>query len=370
MSRNICLVIDSLGGGGAERSVLSLAQGLSNMKCRVDVIVLSDVISYNLHNIDFNVHFIKRSSHPVRLIRIVKRVKLLRQKITEIGVRFDLIVANLVSSSVTCKLAALSNVHYCIHSSLLTVFSGSYYKKNKWFFRIIHKLDQLLLIEWLYKNKSLIAVSQAVKDELILFGVKPKTIKVIYNPFDFESIRDQAEMFQVNNSDYIIHVGRFSPIKRHDILIKAYKMSGVNQKLLLLGDHDNETGQRIKQLVVYLGLQDKVIFEGFNSNPFPYIKNSKALILSSDYESLSMVLIESLILKIPVVSTNCIGPSEIFTNDLMQFLSPVGDVDKLAKNIKKVIKKPVKITDEYVNRFNGKVSCKQYLALCDHAEET
>jgi len=48
----------------------------------------------------------------------------------------------------------------------------------------------------------------------------------------------------------------------------------------------------------------------------------------------------------------------------------VGDVDKLAKNIKKVIKKPVKITDEYVNRFNGKVSCRQYLALCDHAEET
>jgi len=46
-------------------------------------------------------------------------------------------------------------------------------------------------------------------------------------------------------------------------------------------------------------------------------------------------------------------------------LSPVGDINALAQNIKKMVDNPVKITEKYCNRFSAEVSAKQYLALCD-----
>jgi glycosyltransferase involved in cell wall biosynthesis len=115
-----------------------------------------------------------------------------------------------------------------------------------------------------------------------------------------------------------------------------------------------------------LGLQDKVIFKGFNSNPFPYIKNAKALVLSSDFEGFGMVLVEALVLGTPIVSTDCpSGPNEILVDELKPFLSPVGDSEALAKNIKKMVSQPIKITEIYTDRFNAEVSARQYLSLCN-----
>jgi len=132
-----------------------------------------------------------------------------------------------------------------------------------------------------------------------------------------------------------------------------------------LGDDHQGTGKQIKKLVSDLNLQKKVIFKGFCTNPFPYIKNSKAMILCSDYEGLPTVLIEALILRVPIISTNCLaGPDEILIDELEQFLSPIGDPKALAKNIKKILENPVRITEKYIDRFEAKSSAKKYLALC------
>lgn len=53
-----------------------------------------------------------------------------------------------------------------------------------------------------------------------------------------------------------------------------------------------------------LGLTEYVAFEGYQSNPFPYIKNADIFVLTSSYEAQGMVLSESLILRTPVVTTN------------------------------------------------------------------
>ena len=172
----------------------------------------------------------------------------------------------------------------------------------------------------------------------------------------------------IAEDDFIVCVARFAKNKRHDLLIKAYASSNIEQKLLLFGTtdkpSDEENLKNLKNMIHALNLEDKVIFKGFVENPYPWIKKAKALILSSNHEALSSVLIESLILNTQVVSTNCpTGPSEILEGDLSQFLSPVDDAVKLASNIKKAIDCPIEITNKYYDKFNGKEIAKQYLSL-------
>ncbi len=360
MRKNICLVIDRLdGGGGGERFVLSLAQAFSKCNCRVDIITSSDESSYPLDTFTFNVHFIRKMN---RSILNIQNAKYLQNKITDIGVDFDLVISSLLHTDRICKKINMPNTYYCIHGALSIVID-SRANREIGFSNFRQKIYSHL-IRKLYENQNIITVSDGVKQDLIKLGIQAKSMQVIYNPFDFDDIRQQSKAYPIEDQDYIIHVGRFGVEKRHDLLINAYKQSGIKQKLLLLGD--GETIEQTKQLVANLKLQNQVIFKGFNPNPFPYIKNAKALVLSSDFEGFGMVLAEALILGVPIISTNALsGPREILIDELKAFLSPTGDVKALAKNIRKMINNPIKITSKYTDRFSAEESVKKYLALCD-----
>lgn len=377
MKKNICLIVNTLReGGGIERAVLSLAQSLSKSSYRVDVIVLDKQSnSFSLDDFNFNLHYIQQTKLPTKFIQSIKQANLLKKKITEIGVRFDLFIANSTYDALVCKRANLPNTYYIIHNSLNTQHnqetSAIEFRKQVKGYSIrgictiiIKKLLYKSFIASLYSHENLIAVSQGVKQDLLNFGILPKTLRVIHNPFDFSYIRGLSKSYKVNEENYIVHVGNFTTVKRYDVLINAYHQSGIKQKLLLLGDHTRESGVVVKQLISDLNLNNRVVLKGFQPNPFPYIKNAQALILSSDQEGFGMVLVEALILKTPVVSTNCIsGPNEILIDELQQFLSPIGDSKALARNLKNAIDNPIKITHKYINRFSGAKVAEQYLSL-------
>jgi len=364
--KNICLIVGVINKGGMDRAMLTLAHALSKLNHRVEIITLSNTVysfdKFNIHTIDNPLPPIKGTAPFSRYMRSRKDIKPLRNKIADIGINFDLIVSNLIWTDITCKKLNLPNTYYCIHGALSASMTFQSNKKIA-LFRFIRSL----LIKKLYKGQNLITVSKGAEQDLLKFGIQPKTIQTIYNPFNFQNIKQQSEDFQMDAQDYIVHIGHFDGSqKRHDVLIKAYKESNVKQKLLLLGDNNNKAGEQIKQLVFDLGLQNMVIFKGFHPNPYPYIKNARAMILSSDFEGLPTVLIESLILGTPIVSTNCpSGPSEILIDELESFLSPVGDIKALAENIKKMVENPVKITDKYIDKFKMEKSARQYLALCN-----
>lgn len=112
------------------------------------------------------------------------------------------------------------------------------------------------------------------------------------------------------------------------------------------------------------GLEQRVILKDFTSNPYPYIKNSKGLVLSSRLEGLPTVLIEALALGVPVASTDCpTGPKEILTDELAEFLSPVDDVNALANNLRKLVEHPPKITAQHIAKFSKEVNLPKYLSL-------
>ena len=72
----------------------------------------------------------------------------------------------------------------------------------------------------------------------------------------------------------------------------------------------------------------------FKKNPYPYLKRSEVLILSSLFEGLPNVLLESLSLKKFVISSDCpTGPKEILDYGKNGLLFKMKDEKDLLKKL-------------------------------------
>ena len=61
-------------------------------------------------------------------------------------------------------------------------------------------------------------------------------------------------------------------------------------------------------------LSDYVTLWGNKANPYPYVRSADWFVCSSYAEGLSTVIIESLIIGTPVISTDCSGTDELLGN--------------------------------------------------------
>ena len=212
----------------------------------------------------------------------------------------------------------------------------------------------------IFTNKNIITVSEGIKENFLKFNFSIKSIKTIYNPFDENYINKLSNEFTIEENNYIIHIASLRKVKRQDILIKAYKKANLKEKLVIIGEGKEK--ENLIKLTHNLGISHKVTFLGLRQNPYPYIKKAKLLVLSSEAEGLGNVLIESLILKTPVVSTDCnSGPKEILTGELSKYLAKTNDINDLSNKIKLALKYYPKIEKKHYKKFLDKEIIKNYV---------
>lgn len=361
----IGLVVTNLAGSGAEKVVLNLFNMFEKFGHKVYVFLLEDVVCYDLSEKQRSKIIsltVSRKYHKLfsfigdkRLHYLLEKELLFVEK--KENQKFDLILSNLPASDKVLQYSTRNNIYFCIHTSYLQEIEefksrGKYSRAKK----------KYKLYKQIYKNKKLIIVSNKIEEDLNKLNIEYKSIKCIYNPFNFEEIRKKSnEETEIIEEDYILSASAFRPVKRYDILLDAYKKSEIKLKLLLLCNSTKE----IIEMINIRGLENKVIILGFKRNPYPIIKKAKFLVLSSEREGLPTVLIESLILGTPVVSTNCIsGPSEILTGELSEYLAKVNDSNDLALKMNQMMGKNINIKDEYITKFSEENIVNQYLSLC------
>ena len=367
MKKKILMIIDSLGAGGAEKVTLNLSRTLIKSGHDVSIIIIQNRIDYD---IDFDIsiyslNFSKSKLRPNYLLFAYRLRKLVKQLESD-GKPFDLIVSHLQISHRLVSLARIPYVYYCIHSYL----SPGYIFNRKHLRRYIKRRK----LKTIFDNEDILAIADSMADDLIdNVKISPKSISVINNAIDFDLINTKAnEDNPYASEEYIIHIGRFTGFKRHDRLLNAYKQATIKEKLVLLGD--GELRDKITQQVHELQLQDKVIFAGFQQNPYPIIKGAKLTVLSSDYEGLPTVIIESLGLGIPVISTDCpSGPREILAGDLSKYLVPVDNIEALAHKIRDTLSELRNDPETYripdLSRFSPDSVSSQYLELANRGEK-
>ena len=131
----------------------------------------------------------------------------------------------------------------------------------------------------------------------------------------------------------------------------------------MLGQGTAGEKESLEALAKKLGIFEQVIFVGFVTNPYAYMRAAEALVLSSDYEGLPNVLVEALACGTHVVSTNCpYGPAEILQGELAQGLCGL-TASALAEAIARVLQNRIRITDELLTPFTLGQSVGRYRAL-------
>lgn len=355
------MVIDSFGMGGAEKVVLTLSKGLLKSGYHVDLIILDDKIevevpeTITMHTLGFEKGLFDYVRYERKLHALVESVD------ANYAEGFAGIFVHLQKATRLMRRYTHPKIFFCIHSTIsMSSLSG------RSGLRLAIKKRRLQKI---YNNLNIIAVSDGIKDDLLeVVGVKPRSIQTIYNPVFTKEITalSKEKPSKVIEGDYIVHVGRLAQAKRHDRLLDAYAASGIEAKLLIVGEGDMRAS--IEQKVKEMALQEKVVLYGFSSNPYPLIAGAKLLVLCSDYEGLPTVLIEALSLGVPVVSTDCpSGPKEILRGDLKRSLVPLGDTQELAATIGRIYaeKSEPPALMRSVERFDVSTVTKEYISLLD-----
>ena len=210
--------------------------------------------------------------------------------------------------------------------------------------------------------EKIISLGKIMKENIIkeMPEIKEK-VEIVYNPFNIEKIRQESEKIdnlsdeeiKKINDEYIIMVARLE-LKEKDFftLFKAYKIvleKNKNLKLYILGDGSDR--EKISNKIRELDLEGKIILLGKKENPYPWIKNSQLLVHSSKSEGFGLVLVEALILKKIVISTDCpVGPKEICDNGKYGVLVEIGDYKAMAREIEDLLKNSSERKKELLNR--------------------
>jgi len=321
---NFALVVTSLAGGGAERSLLRLAAALMRRGHAVRMVLLENRIEHEVP-----------PRLPIDVLRTRKGVVgkwFAAKALRRLRLPTDtLTVSSLPFADEVAIRAGLPNL-WCRIANTLS--------------EEIARLDaskaarRLARYRRLYEGRRLIAVSDGVADDLRRgIGLKNARIERIYNGFDFAAIRAAADAPEpeLPREPFLLHVGRFMPQKRHDLLFDAYRRSGLEQPLVLL----TQPSAALDALIARAGLEGRVRVAGFRPNPYPWMRAAELLVLSSEREGLPGVLIEALACGTRVVSTDCpSGPREVLRGALAKGLVPNGDAQALAEAMRAALAAP------------------------------
>jgi len=380
----LALYISSLGGGGAERAFVNLAQGFVKRGFTDLWLILNRAKGPYLAHLPSEVHLVDlrepdvpfRFAHLLRYLSqqhanspwlnnaakayyiALKAIGYLRKRHLQFMLLSHLMSLKLadqirqiqpdvlLSALINCNLTAILAQQFA---------NGSKTVMNEQNTPSISLRSQpaagtvLRMMRRLYpKADRIVAVSQGVADDLIaLLNLPTEKVAVIYNPVVAPELFERAQKpinhpwLERNRLPVILAVGRLTKQKDYPTLFRAFSL--VRQvrpaKLLILGE--GEERANLERLAVELGIQNDISMPGFVDNPFAFMSKSSVFVLSSAWEGFGNVLVEALACGCPVVATDCrSGPREILDNGRYGRLVPVGDYEALAKAILETLDNP------------------------------
>ncbi len=193
-----------------------------------------------------------------------------------------------------------------------------------------------------------VAISPNVADYLTnVVKVSPKKVKLINN--GVESPRDvltgEIEKLKFSlkfkGSEIIVGtIGRlFNDPKRITDIIKALTLLNNQQiKLLVVGGGPDEN--MLREYAVQQGVQEKVIFVGYQFDTAPYFKLMDIFCIASSREGFGLVAAEAMLHQLPVIATRVGGLQDIVVDGETGFLVPAFDPEAIAQKIQYLLDNP------------------------------
>lgn len=354
--KKIILFMPSVEGGGVEKNFFLISNYISKNFDKVYLITSEKNLSSKLNNIKIIHPKLNYWRNKGRLrkyiICIFLLIKMLIKNKNQIVFSFQ---ANLYAIFI-CKLFGNK------------IISRSNSSPSGWSKNILKKLIYRVGLNF---ADVLIVNSEEFKKEMEKkFSVNPVCI---YNPLNISEIiklsNKKTKNLYPKRTLKIINVGRMVDQKDQITLLKAVNLIKdlINFKLIIIGKGENKN--TLKNFIK-LNKISKNVKLFYSSNPFPYIKQSDIFILSSVFEGLPNVLLESIVLNKFIISSSCpTGPKEILDNGKGGLLFEPGNYKSLAKRIvqfhnnRKILQKKIYYSKKRLFRFEYYKNLNKYLKI-------
>ena len=358
MQKKLIIFIPSIEGGGVEKNLFIISNYLKDKINNISVISVSNEFK---NKFDYKIKFISPKANFWNSIGRRKKFFVgLFLLFLEILKDRNILVFSFQGNVYCTLLCKLLGIKVIVRSNSAPDGWSQNRFKNIVFRFVLRSADKIIVNSFEFKKK---------------FKTKFKIhAECIYNPLNKKEIIKKSKIkskFKFDRKKLkLINIGRYTDQKDQLTLLKAVNRikDKIKFNLLLVG-----RGVEKKNLVKYIhenNLSKQVKLLDFQNNPFSLIKSSDVFILTSLYEGLPNVLLESQVLKKFIISSNCpTGPKEILLNGKAGFLFNVGNYLELSnlilhysKNKKKLYKK-ISIGYKNLNRFDYNQNLKKYLNI-------
>ena len=162
------------------------------------------------------------------------------------------------------------------------------------------------------------------------------------NRKDISESEHQVAEFNLHGRRFnLITVGSVLPWKRQMDAVQATAKlirEGLDISLLIAGPFLHPAYRdQIAAFIEKHGVQERIRLLGYVEHPQRLVQSSQAAVVCSRLEPFGRVTIESMILGVPVVGANSGGTAEIIEDEVSGLLYPVGDIDALARQLRRLI---------------------------------
>lgn len=326
----ILYIITSLNLGGAEKEVCKLADSIvETYKCKVDLISLTNKIKIKPKNKDVKLFKLNINKNPysffINYIKLINLIKKLKPDIIHSHLHHAIILSRSLKIFFP-KLKIISTVHNSIN-------------KNTFFTKLLRFTDY-------FSDLNSTVSKNALRQYLNLKIFNKKNSTFIYNGIEINNykyninIRKKIREKENIQADEFVFISISRLIKTKGIfdLLKAFKSLGSNSKVKLIIIGEGVLKPAIIDFVNKNYLNSLVILKSDKTSVRDYLCASDTLINASYSEGFSLISIEGLSNKIPIIATDIPTHKEIISKNARYFTA--GDVLSLSKLMK--IKKRIR----------------------------
>lgn len=343
MKKKLLITTQDLNMGGVETSLLSLLNEIDYDKWDVDLVTLNDGIL--IKELNKKINYINLEEKTSGLLNRVLKSFLVSSLIKKYKIEkeYDVAIAYYGLNNYSDMYAAASNAKkkfIWVHNDFKASLESSRYP-------FLIKLRNIFMKKKFNYFDKIVSVSNNCQKnfESVFTGFKEKSI-TIYNLLDGDSILKKSELkpkIKMDGEFNVCTMARLVKSKQIDKLlniIKELKNKNYKVKLYVIGEGSER--ESLENYVKENNLTKQVIFTGIQKNPYNILKQADLFVSLSKYESLGLVLLESLVLDVPFVSLNNAGAIDIYENispkNKSLLLSRENDVETFEKILNKEIK--------------------------------
>lgn len=328
IKKKILMFIPSMGSGGAERVIATLANELTIRDYKITILTLTSSESFyplkTKVNIESAGYTINRKNKLIKNIDMLyyglKSLVFFRRYILKN--QPDIILSFLTHTNI------ISLIHHIFNNRIPLIISERADPKER-------SLMIRIITKYLYQFADVL-VCQGSKVTKFFPKKMQHKIKIIPNPIDKNSIVSEVP---TKRRKAIVGIGRLFPQKNFSLLIESfYKIKDEFPEYVLEIYGEGYLREELQEKINRLKLNNRVFLMGKKRNVMKFVYDAELFVLSSDFEGFPNALIEAMANGLPVISTDfSTGIARELINNENGIVVPVGDKEKMAKAISTIL---------------------------------